>query len=62
MLDLYHTEVPPACEGRGIGKLLANEAFEYCSANGLKMKLSCWYLKGYLERHPVERYNRAVVE
>ena len=60
-LDLQHTGVPKSLEGRGIGKVLANEAFEYCHQNGFKMKLSCWYLEGYLQRHPVEKYSKIVV-
>ncbi len=61
VLNLYETFVPPSHEGRGIGKILAREAFEYCRRNELKMRLSCWYLRGFLERHPVEEYDKLVV-
>lgn len=51
-VDMYTTVVPSSLEGRGIAKLLANQAFQYARDNKLSMKLSCWYLSGYLKRHP----------
>ena len=51
-MDLYSTVVPPQFEGKGIGKILAKEAFQHCRENNLKMKLTCWYLDGYLKRNP----------
>jgi predicted GNAT family acetyltransferase len=60
-LDLYSTTVPPAHEGKGLAKILAVAAFEHCAENNLKMKLTCWYLDGYLRRHPDERFNSLVV-
>jgi len=51
-VDMYTTVVPTSLEGRGIAKLLANQAFQFARENKLSMKLSCWYLAGYLQRHP----------
>jgi len=51
-VDMYTTVVPTSLEGRGIAKLLANQAFQFARENELSMKLSCWYLAGYLQRHP----------
>ena len=59
-INLLSTNVPKIYEGKGIAKLLANAAFEYCSDKNLQMTLTCWYLKGYLERHPNARYNKLV--
>jgi uncharacterized protein len=61
-LDLRSTVVPPAFEGRGIGKVLARAAFDHCAKNDLKMKLTCWYLDGYLKKHPDEKYTKLVVQ
>lgn len=51
-LDLWTTVVPRSLEGKGIAKLLANEAFDFARENDYKIKLSCWYLDGYIQRHP----------
>jgi predicted GNAT family acetyltransferase len=51
-LDLWTTVVPRSLEGKGIAKLLANEAFAFAREEDLQVKLSCWYLAGYLKRHP----------
>ena len=62
VLNLFETLVPKSHEGKGIGKILAKEAFEHCAQNGLRMRLSCWYLDGFLKRHPEEQYTKLVVE
>lgn len=53
-LDLYTTVVPSSLEGRGVAKVLANAAFDHVVSQQLGVKLSCWYLAGYLKRHPRE--------
>ena len=60
-VDLSSTVVPPSLGGRGVAKLLADSAFAWAVANQLKMKLSCWYLAGYLERHPRDDVKSLVV-
>ena len=62
VVDLYTTVVPKSMEGQGIGKLLAEAAFGFCQENNLKMKLTCWYLDGYLKRHPKKEYQDLVVQ
>ncbi len=61
-MNLYETLVPKKREGRGVGKLLANEAFEHCRKGQIRMRLSCWYLAGYLQRHPREEWSSLVVK
>ena len=53
-LTLYTTVVPPTLEGRGVAKLLADAAFDHAVAERRRVKLTCWYLSGYLARHPRE--------
>ena len=42
---LYHTEVPKIYGGKGIGQLLANEAFNHFDKSGQKMVITCTYLQ-----------------
>ena len=62
IVNLLSTVVPKDQEGKGIAKILANSAFEYCATNNLRMKLTCWYLVGYIKRNPNPRYNDIVIE
>ncbi len=47
-----HTGVPPALEGQGIGSKLVKAGLDYARANGLKVQTLCWFVDGYLNRHP----------
>ena len=60
-VDLASTVVPPELGGRGVAKILADAAFSWAVDNKLKMKLSCWYLSGYLKRHPREDVSALVI-
>jgi len=51
--DLWHTEVPVNHRGKGIAEHLAEEVMRYVTVKGLKVTLSCWYLRDYfLPQHP----------
>jgi predicted GNAT family acetyltransferase len=51
-LDLVHTEVPKALEGRGYAAALATAALAHARREGIKIIPSCPYVKTYLQRHP----------
>jgi uncharacterized protein len=51
-LTVYHTEVLPEFEGRGLAKLLLNELVSYAKANGLKIIPLCPYVHAQFKRHP----------
>jgi uncharacterized protein len=51
-LDLLHTEVPDALEGRGYGAALAKAALEYAAAENMKVIPSCPFVSTYVKRHP----------
>lgn len=51
-LNMYHTGVPPAYEGRGIASRLAQVALDYARENGLKVIPSCSFISVYIRRHP----------
>jgi predicted GNAT family acetyltransferase len=52
-LDMNHTLVPKALEGRGIGSALARFALDYAVANDLKVIPTCPFIKVFIDRHPV---------
>lgn len=52
VLDMVHTEVPAEAGGGGIAGKIVKAAFDYASANGLKIRPSCPYVRGYMQRHP----------
>jgi predicted GNAT family acetyltransferase len=51
VIDLRHTEVPEALEGRGIAGKLASFALDAARADGLRVIPSCPYVRAYIERH-----------
>ena len=50
-LDIIHTFVPPALEGRGIASALTEAAYDYAKANHLKPEGTCSYAAVWLKRH-----------
>ena len=46
-----HTEVPPALEGRGVGRALARTALEYARGAGLDVVPVCPFIASYIRRH-----------
>lgn len=55
VLDLRHTEVPPELQHRGVGDALAMGTFEYARANGLRLVLTCPFLRRWILSHPEQR-------
>jgi predicted GNAT family acetyltransferase len=47
-----HTGVPTAIEGRGIGSMLVKAGLEYAQSKKLKVESLCWFVSGYIQRHP----------
>jgi predicted GNAT family acetyltransferase len=54
-LTFYHTEVPAALEGRGIGKRLIKAALADVRRRGLKVVATCPFVHHYIETHPEEQ-------
>ena len=61
-MDMFETFVPESLRGRGVAKLLADAAFNWAVDTKMRMRLSCWYLAGYLERHPREDVQCLVIK
>ena len=51
-LDLLHTVVPDAEQGRGVGSALVEAAFDHARDNGLKLVPSCPFVSEWLGDHP----------
>ena len=62
VLDLYHTEVPPAYRGKGVAAHLAQAAFKYIQQNNLKMILTCTYLQHHHTSKLQNKYTDYVVK
>ena len=60
-VQMYTTVAPDSLGGRGVAKILANTAFDWAVANNLQLRLTCWYLSGYLKRHPREDVGKLVI-
>ena len=52
ILQLIHTEVPPALEGKGIASELAKSALDWAREHGAKVDVLCSFVTEYLEKHP----------
>lgn len=51
-LQLVHTEVPRALEGRGVAGALVRAALDHAAGNGLKVLPLCSYVRAYMKRNP----------
>ena len=47
-----HTEIDPACEGRGFGSRLVAAALDDARAQGLRIVPVCSFVAAYVRRHP----------
>ena len=56
---MLHTGVRPAFEGRGLAAKLVRRALDDARADGVLVVPSCWYVAGYLDRHPDDADLRA---
>ena len=52
VLQIHHTEVPVALEGRGIAGKLVAATLAHAKAQGLKVAPYCSYVRSYMRRHP----------
>ncbi len=51
-ITFTHTGVPPQLEGNGIGSMLVKAGLQYAWEKDLKVEPLCWFVSGYIERHP----------
>ncbi len=55
VMQMTHTEVHPALQGRGLAAELVAAALAHARANGLKVDPLCSYVRTYLRRHPEQQ-------
>ncbi|XP_067860647.1 protein NATD1-like [Heptranchias perlo] len=60
-VDLRSTVVPAVFRGQGVGTLLAQAALNFVVEEDLKAHISCWFIKKYLEKHPLPQYEERIV-
>ncbi len=53
-LTVYHTEVSPKHEGKGLGRKLLSAMVDYARKNQLKVIALCPYVLAQFKRHPQE--------
>ena len=53
-LTVYHTEVVPKAEGKGLAKTLLQTMVDYARKNELKVIPLCPYVHAQFKRHPQE--------
>ncbi len=51
-VELVHTEVDDAFEGKGVGSALARSALARIRDEGLSVIPSCPFIKGWIDKHP----------
>lgn len=51
-ITIFHAEVDPAYEGRGVGSQLASSALADVRARALELVPRCPFIAGYVRRHP----------
>ena len=50
--EFYHTVVPEALGGKGIGSRLVKSVLDQMRARGTKIKPTCPFFKAFIEKHP----------
>ena len=51
-ITIYHTQVDPEVEGRGIGSRLVRASLEEVRRLGLKLVPGCSFVRAYVRDHP----------
>ena len=53
-LTVYHTEIFPKAEGKGLAKKLLDAVVDYARKNNLKVITLCPFVHAQFKRHPEE--------
>ncbi len=51
-IEIHHTWVAPALRGRGVASALLRAALEEARERGWRVVPTCWYVAGWMQRHP----------
>jgi len=51
-LVIYHTEVPPPFQGRGLAARMTRAALDFARSQNLKVEPRCPYTAVFMQKHP----------
>jgi uncharacterized protein len=51
-LIIYHTEVPPPYQGRGLAARMTRAALNFARCQNLKVEPRCPYTMAFMQKHP----------
>ncbi|XP_054907991.1 protein NATD1-like [Poeciliopsis prolifica] len=60
-VDLISTFVPEMFRGQGIAAALSQAALDFLVEEKLKARVSCWYIKKYLDEQPQQQYKDFII-
>ncbi|XP_023258949.1 protein NATD1-like [Seriola lalandi dorsalis] len=60
-VDLMSTYVPETFRGQGVAALLSQAAMDYLVEENLKAHVSCWYIRKYIEEHPLQHLKDLII-
>ncbi|XP_073350866.1 protein NATD1-like [Pagrus major] len=60
-VDLMSTYVPETFRGQGVAAVLSQAAMDFLVEENLKAHISCWYIKKYIDEHPLQHYKELVI-
>lgn len=52
ILNYASTFTPDRLRGRGIASAVVRHALDHARSHGCRVIPSCWFVRGYIERHP----------
>ena len=52
VIDIMHTEVPPALNGKGIGSRLVRGLLDLVRAEAARVRPLCPFVRSYIDKHP----------
>jgi len=50
--NLYHTEIEPQFEGKGLGSLLVKNVLLYLQKEQVQIQPQCPFIRAYIQKHP----------
>ncbi|CAN9505986.1 unnamed protein product [Ophioblennius macclurei] len=60
-VDLMSTFVPEMFRGHGVAALLSQAAMDFVAEEDLKARVSCWYIKKYIDEHPQQEFRDLLI-
>ncbi|XP_008401801.1 protein NATD1-like isoform X2 [Poecilia reticulata] len=60
-VDLMSTFVPETFRGRGVAAALAQAAMDFLAEEKLKARVSCWYIKKYIDEQPEQQFKDFII-